>query len=317
MLGTPGSSQASVTPLIGLSAGVRAQHIWGGGWDLVVLASDHQLYGIGANSFQELTVPSATGLTRFTWQPYGLTITAAAVGYTNVALLGSDGRVWITGDNSHGELGTGTTDNGTHPLPEPVPGLHDVVAVAVGSYNLLAADRYGLVWGIGDNSHHQLTGPTAGTGATPQALRVAEAQPTNAATVEVASGGGVSLVRAADGVVLGAGDDNLGAINGGPGDILGLTALGGQRVLAYARPTITGTRKVGRVLTAHAGSWSVRPSKYGYQWYRNATKITGATRTTYKLTKYDRGHRLHVVVTASRSGFGGSSATSAQTGKIA
>jgi hypothetical protein len=87
-------------------------------------------------------------------------------------------------------------------------------------------------------------------------------------------------------------------------------------VLDSTRPTITGIAKVGRVLTAHAGSWSVRPATYAYQWYRNGSKITGAAKATYKLTKYDRGRRLSVRITATRTGFATGTAISAATSKI-
>ncbi|MBA3021915.1 peptidoglycan-binding protein [Propionicimonas sp.] len=67
-------------------------------------------------------------------------------------------------------------------------------------------------------------------------------------------------------------------------------------------PTISGTAKVGKTLTVKAGTWAPEP-KLSYQWYRGSTVIKGATKTTYKLTKSDKGKTITIKVTAKRTGF--------------
>jgi hypothetical protein len=75
------------------------------------------------------------------------------------------------------------------------------------------------------------------------------------------------------------------------------------------RPTITGTLVVGKVLTAHVGSWSgTAPITYSFQWQRcNSTatdcnNIAEASQSqAYILTSDDLGHRMAVRVTASNS----------------
>ncbi|MDR1833357.1 MAG: hypothetical protein LBQ92_01710 [Propionibacteriaceae bacterium] len=74
-------------------------------------------------------------------------------------------------------------------------------------------------------------------------------------------------------------------------------------------PTISGTAKVGSKLTAKA-AFSPKPS-YTYQWYRSGKKISGAVKSTYKLAKADKGKKITVTVTASKSGY----ATTAKTSK--
>lgn len=70
-----------------------------------------------------------------------------------------------------------------------------------------------------------------------------------------------------------------------------------------AAPTITGTARVGETLTAHAGTWSPKPSALAYRWYRNGSPISGATAATYKLTSADGGQKVQVVVTAALAGY--------------
>ena len=88
---------------------------------------------------------------------------------------------------------------------------------------------------------------------------------------------------------------------------------------AYASaptPTVTGTAKVGSLLSADPGKWSPTPDRIAYRWYRSGKAVKGATKATYKLTKADRGKRLKVVVTVSGSGLQTVTRTSAQTGKV-
>jgi hypothetical protein len=79
-------------------------------------------------------------------------------------------------------------------------------------------------------------------------------------------------------------------------------------------PTITGTAKVGRVLTGARGSWSGVPSAItSAQWYRctgagpttptssslsGCVAISGATKATYKAVTADKGKYLRLRVKA-------------------
>lgn len=66
-------------------------------------------------------------------------------------------------------------------------------------------------------------------------------------------------------------------------------------------PQVRGTMRVGRKLTAYRGSWSPSPMAYRYQWLRNGHKIKSATKSTYRLTRKDRGTKISVRVTVKRS----------------
>lgn len=80
-----------------------------------------------------------------------------------------------------------------------------------------------------------------------------------------------------------------------------------------ALPTITGTAKVGRVLSATSGAWDVEAPALAYQWLRNGEVILSATASTYRVTAADAGASLTVAVTASTSGYVATVATSAAT----
>ena len=81
-------------------------------------------------------------------------------------------------------------------------------------------------------------------------------------------------------------------------------------------PTISGTAKYGKTLTGKAGTWSPKPT-LSYRWYRAGKAISGATKTTYKLTKSDIGKTITVKVTGKGSGLQTVSKMSKATAKVA
>ena len=68
-------------------------------------------------------------------------------------------------------------------------------------------------------------------------------------------------------------------------------------------PTITGTARVGSVLTATPGTWSPSPDSVSYQWIRGRTAISGATNSTYTLVTRDVGQQIGVRVTVVKTGY--------------
>ncbi|MGW6175306.1 S8 family serine peptidase [Arthrobacter sp. NPDC055138] len=86
-------------------------------------------------------------------------------------------------------------------------------------------------------------------------------------------------------------------------------------VLATATPKITGTAKVGKKLTAKAGTWTTG-TKLKHQWYRSGKAIKGATSKTYVLLSADRAERITVKVTGMKAGYATSVKASSKTGKV-
>ncbi len=74
-------------------------------------------------------------------------------------------------------------------------------------------------------------------------------------------------------------------------------------IFTTVTPTIIGTAKVGRTLSARHGTWSPPPSSWSYQWRANGHSISGATRSTYVISKSRVGQRITVTVTGKRAGY--------------
>ena len=78
-----------------------------------------------------------------------------------------------------------------------------------------------------------------------------------------------------------------------------------------AKPAVLGRVAVGRTVRAGLGRWSPTPSATRVVWLRNGKPIRSAARTTYRVTRADRGKRLSVRVTVRGSGLPARTAASA------
>jgi hypothetical protein len=87
-------------------------------------------------------------------------------------------------------------------------------------------------------------------------------------------------------------------------------------VLTSVKPTIAGTPRVGATLTAQVGTWQPSGITFTYRWFRNGVAISGATAKSYTVKAADRGRKLHVRVTGTRTGYVSQSRTSAQTATV-
>lgn len=68
-------------------------------------------------------------------------------------------------------------------------------------------------------------------------------------------------------------------------------------------PKVAGKAKVGKKLKATGGALVPKPTTVRYQWTRDKKAIKGATKSTYKVTRKDRRHRLAVRITGIRPGY--------------
>ena len=73
-------------------------------------------------------------------------------------------------------------------------------------------------------------------------------------------------------------------------------------------PTIAGEAAYPATLTASAEGWE-STTKLSYQWLRDGSKISGATKATYAVARADRGHTVTVTLTATRTGYNTLTAT--------
>ncbi|MDR1432710.1 MAG: discoidin domain-containing protein [Propionibacteriaceae bacterium] len=82
-------------------------------------------------------------------------------------------------------------------------------------------------------------------------------------------------------------------------------------------PTISGTAKVGKTLTAKPGTWSPKATSYTYQWFRGDQKIPGATKAKYTLTAADLGQKVSVKARGHKLDYAESWSHQSKTKKIA
>lgn len=75
------------------------------------------------------------------------------------------------------------------------------------------------------------------------------------------------------------------------------------------KPSIRGTVKAGKTVTA--ATKVPKSAKQTYRWYRDGKPLSGATKSTYKVTSGDAGHTLSVGVHATAAGYTDASAKSA------
>jgi hypothetical protein len=82
-------------------------------------------------------------------------------------------------------------------------------------------------------------------------------------------------------------------------------------------PTVSGTVRVGKVLSVKPGSWQPAPVSLAYQWLRNGVVVGGATKSSYVLTAADLGAVVSVRVTGSKVGYASVVRVSKSTSKVA
>ena len=73
---------------------------------------------LGNGAFAQSPSPVVVNL------PEGTFVKALAAKFNHICVLGSEGRLWCWGDNSSGQLGTGTNKNASRPFEVPMPGVH-------------------------------------------------------------------------------------------------------------------------------------------------------------------------------------------------
>ena len=114
---------------------------------------------------------------------------------------------------------------------------------------------------------------------------------------------------------LGDGANILFESNGATAQVV-VTLGGVLKTLSATTPTITGSLKVGEVLSSNAGTWSPAPVNLSYQWLRNGTAVSGATSSSYALTLADVRSTISVMVTGTKDGFASASRSSASTAAV-
>nr|WP_246525805.1 hypothetical protein [Geomobilimonas luticola] len=192
----------------GLASGVS--RLAGGGNFSLALKQDGSVWSWGNNYDGQLGNGTNTySLTPVSVSSLGTGITAIAAGSSHALALKSDGSLWSWGYNWAGQLGDGTSGNGTSKsTPLSVPGMDSgVVGIAAGQHHSLAVKADGSVWAWGLNNFGQLGDGTTNASSIP--IKVVDA---GSGVVRVVAGVSSSFAIKADGSVLAWGYDYYGQL---------------------------------------------------------------------------------------------------------
>ncbi len=126
-----------------------------GGFHSLAIRSPDTLWAWGADLARQLgTGTSGNRSTpKATLAPAGVVVTEG--GRDHSLALHADGDVWAWGGNEYGQVGTGVAF-AVRAIPERVPVVSEVLAIAAGWYFNLALDADGRVWAWGRNDDGQL-----------------------------------------------------------------------------------------------------------------------------------------------------------------
>lgn len=181
-----------------------------------LITVDHTLT-LKAAAFRSGWTTSATVAAQYTITP----VPGIAAGSRHLMVLQTNGTLWAWGENSDGQLGTGTFESTTDAVPALFQGARDVAA---GGRHSLALKEDGTVWAWGANGQGQLGNGT--TNGSPQPVQVAGL--TN--VVSLAAGETHSLALKNDGTVWSWGANGQGQLGNGtttsssvPVQVAGLT----------------------------------------------------------------------------------------------
>jgi alpha-tubulin suppressor-like RCC1 family protein len=124
------------------------------------LDREGKLYATGSNEFGQLGLRDQSDRKSFTFvftlAAHRAVVTAIAAGDDHSLALDSDGKVYATGKNLHGQLGFGDANNRKNFTP--IPSLNDknITVVIGGGANSFAIDNRGRVYATGINSAGRL-----------------------------------------------------------------------------------------------------------------------------------------------------------------
>lgn len=331
-------------------AGVPIVQVAAGTNHSVILGANGRAYAQGANADGQLASGAVSGNVT-TWVRMRGAEDVAWVdgGLRSTVVVTRTGTPLTTGDNSRGGQGrpiaglvrnVELTEFGTDFFDAASPGF---AGIAAGGDSVVARDLEGFVFGTGANSWNQVRpGPTGdlealrrtshqvvrssggarieGTVAVGRSLRagVGSWTPSNVSfqyrwqrdgvTVQFSPSPTYTVASADAGRTL-----TLAVFSNLQGSNNGTATAPARRVpgVNLARPTISGTAKVGNALAGKRGTWNAPGYTYSYRWLRNGASIPHATKTSYRVTTSDVGKAITLQVTARRSGFSSVVATSA------
>jgi alpha-tubulin suppressor-like RCC1 family protein len=200
MLGNGTTTNSDVPVKVKLPKGTAVMAVSGGCYHALALTSTGHVLAWGYNAEGQLGNATTTNSERpvKVTLPKGTKVTAVAAGCYHSMALTSTGTVLAWGDNSHGELGNGTTTQSDVPVKVKLPKGTKVTALSSGYYSSYALTSTGSVLAWGYNEYGML-----GTGTTTDSDRPVKVKlPRGTRVTAVAAGGEYTLALTSKGSVL-------------------------------------------------------------------------------------------------------------------
>lgn len=193
---------------------------------MVALGNDGNLYACGLNNHGQLgngtTQNDSTPV--MVTKPSGVTSwTAIACGASHNIAIGNDGKVYVWGYNSQGQLADSALTDKLVPTLVNLPSSITVTAVSATYNTCLAFGSDGNIYAWGKNANGQLGNGTTIDHVTPVIVNL----PIGVTPVSIASGGYFNTCLGNDGNIYGWGQGNNGQIGNGsttPSNVLTVTA---------------------------------------------------------------------------------------------
>ena len=279
---TGSGNRSTLTAFTGLPGGVTAVSIHPSTSDnTIVLGSNSLLYGTGSNSSGQLTGSgNKSTLTAFTGLPGGVTVASVVCGSACTLVIGSDGKLYGTGNNSYSQLSS-TGGKTTLTAFTGLPGGVTVSKVITSNYTVIVLGSDGLVYGCGRNNYGQLTGASTSDKTT---LTLFTGLPGGVTAVSIYAQPSTTVVLGSDGVVYGTGL-NTNSILTGSGNKTTLTAFTGlpggvtaSKVYMYSLSSGGLSRYSIAILGSDGKLYGTGENPYGL-----LTGTAGVTKTTLTL----------------------------------
>ncbi|WP_049776619.1 RCC1 domain-containing protein [Ethanoligenens harbinense] len=173
------------------------------------LKSDGSVLATGYNSFGDLGDGTTTN--SLVWKQViapGSGITQLAAAWDTAYALKSDGSVLATGDDSHGELGVGSSSSLV--WKQVIAPGSGITQLAAGSHSAYALKSDGSVLATGNNQYGQL-----GIGTTSNSLVWEQVIAPGSGVTQLTAGNRTAYALKSDGSVLATGDDSYGELGVG------------------------------------------------------------------------------------------------------